>query len=109
MDDIVKENAYRLLTVSPPLIIVYLSRREGRDHCLQVWHAVLSGIVSHPERLHSNLTSLLHTSALPNYLKPKANELDALVELLLTDVLSGSAPTGEVTLLSRLLASPGEC
>jgi hypothetical protein len=107
----VKQNAYRLLAVSPPLIIVYLSRREDRDQCLQVWHAVLSGIVRHPECLHSNLASLLNAScnaALPNYLKPKANELDALVEASLTDVLSGSAPTGKVSLLSRLLASPGE-
>ena len=106
-----KQNAYRLLAVSPPLVITYLSRREDRDHCLQVWHAVLSGIVRHPERLHSNLTSLFHVScnaALPNHLKPKANELDTLVGASLTDVLNGSAPTGMVPLLSRLLASPGE-
>jgi len=103
-------NTYRLLSVFPSLLVAYLSRREDHDRCLQVWHAVLSCMVQHPEHLHLHLTSLVQASvALPNHLKPKADEMDALVGAILTDVLNGSATTESASLLSRLLASPGKC
>ena len=103
---------YRLLSLSPSLLLVYLSRRDDHDRCLQLWQAVLSSMAEHTESLHSSVASLLHVShkgALPNYLKPKTNELDALVGAFLTDVLNGPAKTERMLLLSQILTNPCEC
>jgi hypothetical protein len=93
------------------VLLVYLSGRDDRDRCLQLWHAVLACIVQHPESIHSNLAALLQASykeALPDFIKPKSNELDEPVENFLTELLNGSAMLGSMSLLSQILTTPGE-
>jgi hypothetical protein len=101
---------YRFLSHSPSLLLTYLSHRDDHDQCLHIWQSVLFAIAEHPENLHTNITSLLHAShkgTLPSYLKPKTDELDALVRELLADLLNGLAKTGTMSLVSQILTTPG--
>lgn len=93
------------------MLLAYLSGRDDSDRCLQLWHAVLECMVQHPESIQSNLAALLEASykeALPDFIKPKSNELDAPVEKFLTELLNGSAMLGSMSLVSRILTTPGE-
>ena len=94
------------------MLLAYISGRGDSDRCLRLWHDVLACMVQHPESIQWNLAALLQASykeALPDFLKPKSNELDALVEKFLTELLNGSAMLGSMSLVSRILTTPGEC
>jgi hypothetical protein len=108
MDETTVGHALLLLTVSPPLLLAYLSHRRNQAQSLQVWHALLSGIAENPDKVEPTIKLLLDATqrgVLPSHLKPNAGELDALVENLLEDALAGDA--GRLAFVKQVLDVPG--
>jgi E3 ubiquitin-protein ligase listerin len=104
-------NAYRLLSVAPSLLLAYLSRRRDEDRTLELWHALLAGISQQSELPQGVLLPLLDAArnGLPNYLKPKANELDKIVGKLLSEVLHSSTGSPQMYSLCQLLQTARKC
>jgi hypothetical protein len=78
--------------------------------CLRVWHALLSGIAQHPDKVQPSVKLLLDAAqrgVLPSYLKPIAGELDVLVEDLLEDALAGDAR--RLAFVKQVLDVPSNC
>lgn len=110
MDEMVTRYPYRLLVVSPSLLLAYLSHRNNQERCLQSWHALLSSVSSYPEALRASLTPLLDAAQngiLPKYLKPKADELGDLIGKCLVDALA-PAGSAQLTLVRRILRTSGQ-
>lgn len=79
---------------------------------MRLWHVILLSLTQHPESLLSNLSSLLRASqkgAFPAFLKPQTDELDTVVGGLLTDVLDEPTNAIAMSVVSGILAAPGEC
>jgi len=111
IDDMTSEKVFLLLSASPSLLLAYLSYRQDEDRCLNLWHALLSGVALHPEAIQVSLSPLLEAAQkelLPKYLKPKARELDEQVGKLLADALAGPIATVQLSVVRQLLQTSGE-
>lgn len=92
------------------MFLVYLKHRGNRQLCFQLWQDILRAVASHPDDVGVILSPFLDAaegSLLPDYLKPESGSLDDLAGDLLAEVLSGSPMIAEVTIIRRLLRSPG--
>jgi hypothetical protein len=108
MDDMVAQYAFKLLSISPSLLLVYLSHRKKEDQCLRVWQALLSDISRHPDVVEASIRPLLDAAqhgSLPLYLKPSTGEVDVLVENLISRILAGEST--HAAFVRQALQSPG--
>lgn len=108
MDDMVLKYAFKLLSVSPSLLLAYLGHRKYESQCLQVWQVLLSDISRHPDVAETSIKPLLNAvegGSLPSYLKPSTGEVNVLIGHLLSEVLAGN-PTHS-TFVRQVLLSPG--
>jgi hypothetical protein len=111
MDTLLTNNAFKLLPTAPSLLLTYLSCRQDEERTLALWHVLLSEIAQQPtlpEKAVSAVLDAAQKGILPKYLKPKANELDAMMAKWLADVLSSSGGT-QMHLLFQLLQNAGRC
>ncbi|KAF9458921.1 hypothetical protein BDZ94DRAFT_1068633 [Collybia nuda] len=107
MDTVVVQHVFKLLGISPSLLLAYLCHREQESQCLRVWQALLSDISRHPDVAETSIKPLLDAverEFLPTYLKPSTGEVDVLVQHLLFEVLSGD-PTHSI-FVRQVLLSP---
>lgn len=101
---------YRLLSTSPALLLVYLSRRQNEAICLQSWQGVLFTIAAHPEDASPILIPLLNAAEqgqLPDYLEPRTETLDNLADDLLVEALAEPSSSIKSTLIRKILYNPG--
>jgi E3 ubiquitin-protein ligase listerin len=99
--------AYRLLTLSHNILLVYLTHRGDVELCKQLWQNILEDIAEHPEEALATLNPLLRAAeqgTLPDDLRPQGDELDATVGQFLVTGLSGRSGGSEtLELLKRVL------
>lgn len=114
LDGLLSQHAYRILSLSSPLLLTYLLHRNNEPKALGVWHSLLSSVaacsvVGHvPDQ--SSIGSLLAAAQkghLPKYLKPQAGELDAVVGGLLKQALVGPMGSEEISLVEQIMLSAG--
>ncbi|OBZ77520.1 E3 ubiquitin-protein ligase listerin [Grifola frondosa] len=109
IDDTLQDHAYRLLLSMPSLVFVYLSYRHDEQRSLQLWHKLLSAIASHPEEADTTIPPLLDAAErgmLPRYLEPRGDELEGLAGGLLSEALSSSSTSSQLSLVRRILHAP---
>ena len=98
-------NADRLLSVSPRLLLIYISRRAEQDLCVQLWHNIVSAIIQHLADGSADLSTIMQAD-LPAYMRPPGNGMDAIVSDILRDTLSGAATKDRVTFVKQVLTKP---
>ncbi|KAI0945042.1 hypothetical protein AcV7_001681 [Taiwanofungus camphoratus] len=110
IDETIRHHMYRLLSTSPALLLVYLSRRQNEAICLQSWQGVLFTIAAHPEDASPILIPLLNAAEqgqLPDYLEPRTETLDNLADDLLVEALAEPSSSIKSTLIRKILYNPG--
>jgi hypothetical protein len=110
IDSILTNHAYRLLSLSPPLLQAYLAHRGDENKCQQVWHLLLAGISQHSQDSTSALSTLLGAAekgSLPSYLRPNSDELSNIVGTLFTEGLDGPG-TSQLILRRQLIQYSGD-
>ncbi|KAF8970121.1 hypothetical protein BDZ97DRAFT_1792056 [Flammula alnicola] len=114
LDTLLSQHAFRLLDLSPSLLLSYLIHRKNEPKALAVWHSLLSSISSNSETDHvpdqKSIGSLLDAAQkghLPKYLRPQAGELDSLIGGLLEKSLAGPMGSDELVLIRQILVSSG--
>ena len=111
VDHLLNEHAFLLLECSPPFIQAYLAFRNSEEHCLEVWHALLSAVVQQTQKGFVLMTPILDAARrgrLPSHLKPRADELDAAILKWVLDAMEGSAGAGDIPLIGQVLHVAGE-
>ena len=111
IDDLVTQNALRILSDFPSLALAYLIQRHNEEKNLQLWQGLLVEISEHPDGALSTLTPLLEAArlkSLPENLKPLADEMDVFVNGMLSRMLSNEAETTQTSLLRQILQTPGK-
>ncbi|KAA1476143.1 hypothetical protein DENSPDRAFT_874439 [Dentipellis sp. KUC8613] len=102
IDDIVQQNSSHILEVEPSLLVTYLSRRADEGRAVPLWRTILTDISSHPDTTYSTLPPLVDAvqhGALPEYLRPAAQELDMAIHKLFADALEGAHIDARLLLL----------
>lgn len=108
LDNLLSEHAFRFLSMSPVLLLSYLTHRKDEPTCLFVWHSLLSSIASSDSPDSTSIKSLLNAAqkgTLPKYLEPQQAELDHVVKLMLERALAGPMDSDEASLLEQILES----
>lgn len=105
--------AYRLLTLSHSILLVYLTYRGDVELCKQLWQSILEEIAEHPEEATAALDPLLRAAEegiLPEALRPAEDELDATVGNLLVRALGGRSDSSDaMAVLRRVLLCHRQC
>ena len=114
MDDLFYRHSFRILSLSPSLLLSYLNHRTDNSKCLAVWHSLLSEIASTPRsdrllesKATGNLLAAVQKGQLPRYLTPQDGELNDLIGGLLQTALSESINADEASLLKEIFKFPG--
>lgn len=108
IDDAVLRHTSRLLSLSLPLVLVYLSNRKDESLVQKVWDAVLSAVAD-ADSFAVTLSPLLDATerkALPPFLKPESDPLDRPAGQLMARSLAQGAVV-EVSVIEKLLKYPG--
>ena len=95
-------NADHLLSISPRILLMYISRRAEQYLCVQLWHNIISAIIQHLADCRADLSTIMQAD-LPAYMKPPGNGMDAIVSDILRDTLSGAATKDRVTFVKQVL------
>ncbi|CAL1708694.1 unnamed protein product [Somion occarium] len=111
VDEAILQHISLILSLSLPLILVYLSNRKDEALMQNVWHTALQAIAE-SDSLVNSLSPLLDAAeknALPASLKPSGDELDGAVGQLVARCLTNDSqtPATELSVLKRLLIHPG--
>ncbi|KZT68385.1 hypothetical protein DAEQUDRAFT_727954 [Daedalea quercina L-15889] len=110
IDDTVRQHLQRVVAVAPSFLLVYLSHRNDDGLCSQLWQDVLRTIAGSSGGIEDAVLPLLDAQergGLPGYLRAEESDFDDVVGDLLAGVLTGSAKTGEVNVLMRIMRWPG--
>jgi len=114
LDNMVSNNAYILLSVSPSLLLAYLINRKDESKVLGIWHTLLTNIASSfvagnvpDKKAITNLLEAAQRGRLPKYLTPQSGELDAVVGDLLEQGLNDSEKSEELSVVRQILLSSG--
>ncbi|KAM6492444.1 hypothetical protein JOM56_012168 [Amanita muscaria] len=106
VDSLMNDYCLRLLEFPVPVIQTYLAVRNSEEHCLRLWHTLLSAILGQPQKSLHLMGAILNTSlinGLPSYLRPSAGELDALILGWMDTVAAGSLIDVDLSLLEKVL------
>src|SRR5882762_4274340 len=110
IDAVVINNSNVLLTASPPLLVVYLSRRNDQSLTLQLWRAVLSSMISQIDMIQTTLPPIVNAAqrgVLPNHLRPADQELDAAISKLFETAIE-SRVSSSLSLLIHIVEKSGK-
>ncbi|CAA7268465.1 unnamed protein product [Cyclocybe aegerita] len=111
LDSLLSQHSYRLLTLSPPLLLSYLVHRKDESKALAVWHSLLSSAAGSAansqapdQKAMNSLLGAVHQGRLPKYLKPQGGELDGLVGGFLEEALGGPMGSDQLLLVKQFMA-----
>ncbi|KAJ3517521.1 hypothetical protein NLJ89_g467 [Agrocybe chaxingu] len=112
LDGLLIQHSYRLLKLSPPLLLSYLTHRKDEWKALAVWHSLLSSAAASAansqvpdQKAIKSLLDAVHQGRLPKYLKPQCGELDGRVGGILEEALAGPMGSDQLLLVKQLMAS----
>jgi hypothetical protein len=107
MDNMFIHHAFHILQASPQAISAFMSLRNDKDRCLELWHVLLVALSQQIDAL-SSLLDVIHADTCPRYLQPEDDELDGVIEHLFLEVLNGDMQTSRVDLVKRVIQAQSE-
>jgi hypothetical protein len=121
MDNLLISHGYTFLSKSTVLLKTYLVHRNDDQKRLECWQNMLSVMAArHPSGSDSTPIPLLSQAldmlseagkSASDGLKPKSDEMDALVGRLLAETLNGivGSSSAQVLLIRRIMTNPSMC
>lgn len=110
IDETVSTHAYRILSLSPKVLLIYLSHRSDNERRSSLWHILLRETAQHDESLPLGLSALVDLAQAESFsgiLRPSRNELDPAVAQLFVTSSRSTNDAQSYTLLKRVLQNPG--
>lgn len=107
LDETISEHASKILSISPKLLTIYLSRRGDQAVTLKLWRSLLESLPSQP--VYVVLPPLLDATeqgALPEHLKPTEYEFDKSISAIFADAMA-AANVDALPLLLRVIRCSG--
>ncbi|TCD68845.1 hypothetical protein EIP91_009559 [Steccherinum ochraceum] len=106
IDDTVVSHTSRILAISPPLLFLYFSHRKDEQLCNDLWGNLLLSISQDNETSEATLKPLLEAvenGSVPAFMRPKADELEKTVSLLLAEALTRHEADAALDVVRRIL------
>ncbi|KZT28004.1 hypothetical protein NEOLEDRAFT_1059411 [Neolentinus lepideus HHB14362 ss-1] len=110
IDEAVQTNVAGLVTTSPSLLLVYLSKRNDRIRSSEVWYRILDVLSGKDTRdLAGTIVHFLEpvkAGVFPDYLGPEDGELDASFAKLLAYASADSSDSSALDIVRKVLQNP---
>ncbi|KAI0790522.1 hypothetical protein C8Q75DRAFT_762281 [Abortiporus biennis] len=107
VDDTLQQHVTRLLSILPSLMLVYFKFRGNEKRSEDLWVKILATLAREDDFIGKikPLLDAAEKGLLPEFLKPKKDELDKMIELILVDAIS-VGESDKLRFIERLLKKP---